>query len=487
MSDLLPPTWKEFTNALSWFAAAPARWLKSAEQDLSAAAQWIWEVIQGDFNDNQSTAQTVTSTVISMIPIVDQICDVRDVVANCRKINQDTSNKWAWVALVLTLIGLFPVLGSLVKGCFKILFAYGRKAMAGMGKAAFDPDLWKFTGPYVEAGIKKLNEFLARPEVRKALAAMKWDNVYKELAKLMRELSAQLSVGALTKVFDGALVNLKSLLDWVQKWGNAAMKTQAGELYKMVKGIRDQANAKLGEVVKPVQDWLNRLARRLEIEHQAAYTAKTNVLNASSWIRLSQTAEEAAFKKSKPAWVDETTKIAHVAQDKAVAKTGWPDISELGPKRPTLNAYKTFAKGMLEAKIYPPGTVLYRVVDPQSTDNSICWMTKVEFDKLKSKDDWRRTFAVWANWNSNGEYVKYTVPPGKGLNAWEGVTASQKMEVRGKPKYVLEGGARQIVIDPKDFDPKFFSKREFTNWGYDDLGHEAGLIGVPFLSNNLYK
>lgn len=40
-------------------------------------------------------------------------------------------------------------------------------------------------------------------------------------------------------------------------------------------------------------------------------------------------------------------------------------------------------------------------------------MTKAEFDKLKSKDDWRRRFAVWANWNSNGEFVTYTVPKGK--------------------------------------------------------------------------
>ena len=152
--------WEELENGLAWFKAAPSRWVQSAKQDMSAAAEWIWVVIQGDFADDQSTAQTITSTVISMIPFVDQICDVRDVVANCKKINQDTANKWAWVALVLTLIGLFPTLGSLAKGCFKILFAYGRKSALRGTKAALDSDFWKASKPFVEAGIHKLNEFL---------------------------------------------------------------------------------------------------------------------------------------------------------------------------------------------------------------------------------------------------------------------------------------------------------------------------------------
>lgn len=123
----------ELNNALAWFKAAPTNFYKSGKEHLEGIAQWIWEVIQGDFNDDQTTAQMVTGTVISMIPFVDQICDVRDVVANCKKINQDSANKWHWVALALTLVGLIPTLGSLVKGCFKVLLAYGRKGVLGAG------------------------------------------------------------------------------------------------------------------------------------------------------------------------------------------------------------------------------------------------------------------------------------------------------------------------------------------------------------------
>ena len=133
--------WGELENALAWYAAAPSRWIASGKQDLSAAADWIWTVLQGDFAEEQSTAQVVTGTVISMIPFVDQLCDVRDVVANCRKINEDSENKWAWVALVLTLIGLFPTLGSLAKGSFKILFAYGRKGVMRAGVKVLESDM----------------------------------------------------------------------------------------------------------------------------------------------------------------------------------------------------------------------------------------------------------------------------------------------------------------------------------------------------------
>src|SRR4051812_15504018 len=105
----------EFENALAWFTAAPARWVASAKHDLAATAEWIWEVLQGDFNDDATGAQVAVGTVISMIPFVDQLCDVRDIVANCKKINKDPSSGWLWISLVLTLIGLFPTLGSFVK------------------------------------------------------------------------------------------------------------------------------------------------------------------------------------------------------------------------------------------------------------------------------------------------------------------------------------------------------------------------------------
>jgi HAMP domain-containing protein len=472
--------WEELENALAWFQSAPNRWISSTGQDLSAAAQWLWEVLQGDFSDDQTTAQVVTGTVISMIPLVDQICDVRDLVANCKKINDDTSNKWAWVALVFTLIGLFPTLGSLVKGCLKIVFGYARRGVLKQTGRFADSDLWQATRPWVEGGIQKLNQHLNDPAVRKTLSVLKIDNVYKYLADRVRELASALNVGALTARFDELIGVLKKLTDLIGKWGSAAMNSEIGWLLKAVKAVRDQADQQLGELVQPLQNWLNRLAQRLDVEHRLNYQAATNALNPHSFARPGNADELAKFQQQRPAWVDEVGRLPHKPSEAAPVKQGWPDISDEAPI-PMRRVYQMFEHAPINPVTYPPGTVLYRIVDPKSNDNSVFWMSKAEFDKLRSKDDWRRRFAVWASWNSNGEFVTYTVPPGQGLKAWEGTTASQQMT---NTNYVLEGGARQIALNPNDLNRTYLGPREFTGWGYDDLGRQTSLTGVPILQAN---
>ncbi|HSD40073.1 MAG TPA: hypothetical protein VLC92_21415 [Rhodocyclaceae bacterium] len=482
--------WNEFTNALAWFKAAPSEWIKSGKQNLEAAAEWIWNVLQGDFADEQSTAQVITGTVISMIPFVDQICDVRDIVANCRKINQDSSNKFAWVALALTLIGLFPCLGSLAKGCLKIPFNYARKFMLKGAAKALDGGLWKLTAPYIESSIVKLNQHLAHPAVRKALAALKIDNVWKYLAGKVREVKGMLTTSKLMSIFDELIDALKSFCGMIQKWGSAAMATKAGQLLKSVKSVRDKANKELAEVVKPLQDWLDQLARRLDVEADQNYRAIVKSINPHGFVRPSNAAELDAFEKAKPGWVDETGKELHPAARSAPVKAGHPNLDPPhvpGEKKPPLfEAYKTFKAGTIEPVTIHPGETLYRIVDPGSGDNSICWMRKGEFDELKSKEDWRRRFAVWANWNSNGEFVTYTVPPGEGLKVWEGTAATQKHSLN--PDFKLQGGATQIVLDPKDLQKGFLGKRQRTSqWpdsGYDGFGEKVSMVGVPTLTNN---
>ncbi|WP_149193684.1 hypothetical protein [Luteimonas suaedae] len=476
--------WDDLENALAWFKSAPGEWIDSGRQNLEAAAQWIWEVIQGDFNDEQTTAQVVTGTVVSMIPFVDQVCDVRDVVANCRKINEDTSNSWAWVALVLTLIGLFPTFGSLAKGCLKILFAYGRKTVFRTAKATMDSGFWNASRPFVEAGIGKLNEFLQRPAVRRALRRLRWHNPYRELATLVRETAGSLNIGKVLTEFDKVIRAFRSLVDKVKRWGPDSLGRQADELTRMVARIRGMADAPLRRVLGPVSDWLNRLARRLEIESDMAYRASTNSVNPHHYRRVSNDAEEMQSMGSRtPAWADASSQLRYRPLRAAPSQAGWPDISGHA-RRPMSDAYKTFHSA--RAATIPEGEVLYRVVDPASGDNSICWMRKAEFDKLKSKDGWRRHFAVKANWNANGEYVTYTVPRG-GLRVWEGPAASQAYkDASGATRYTLEGGYSQIVLDPAHLDRTQLGRRRPTGWGYTSFGGSVSMVGVPTLKNNWY-
>lgn len=474
--------WEELENALAWYASAPSRWVESAKEDLAAAAEWLWEVIQGDFAEEQSTAQVVTGTVISMIPFVDQLCDVRDVVANCRKINEDSNNKWAWVALVLTLIGLFPVLGSLGKGCGKILFAYGRKSLFRASKAALDSDFWAASRPFVEAGIGKLNEYLAMPAVRNTLRALRIMNPYRWLADKLREIVGQLNAGELGKAFDTVLETLRYFVDLIQRWGTEAMGIRAGQLLQSVVDIRRALNARLGDILQPVRQWLDKLARRLEIEGDMAYRAHVNAVNPHKYVRPTWAQDRIEMDLNKPAWVDEARKLDYPHMQRVPKKQFWPDISDASSNKATKGAYQTFHDA--EPVVIPPGETLYRVVDPSCKDNSICWMREAEFRTLKNRSGWRRRFAVWRHWNRNGEYVTYTVPPGEGLRVWEGATASQKLDETSR--YVLEGGGKQIVVDPGQLLPEQFGKRRPTGWGYTDFsGESEKFLGLPKFTNHM--
>lgn len=98
--------------------------------ELEAAIDWFWGVLKGDFEEEQTTSQIIVGTVISMIPFIDQIADLRDIVANLLNIRKDPADVWKWVFLVITLIGLIPTLGSALKGVFKVVFKFAK----GSGK-----------------------------------------------------------------------------------------------------------------------------------------------------------------------------------------------------------------------------------------------------------------------------------------------------------------------------------------------------------------
>jgi hypothetical protein len=474
--------WNEFENAMEWYAAAPERWYQSGKKDLGAAAEWILNVIEGDFADQQSNAQVITGTVISLIPGVDQLCDVRDLVANCKKVSEDSSNTWSWVALSLTLIGLFPELGSLAKGGGKILFAYGRKSVFKVGEKALESGFWRASEHFVQAGIGKLDQYLKMPMVRKTLKALRIHRPYHFLAGKVSALAGHVSLGALLAAFDKVLQVLRSLVEKIQHWGSEAMGTRAGRMLQTVIDIRNKANQALKKVLSPITQWLEKLARRLEVQGDMSYRAMVNSTNPHGFTRVTLQEEKAHFIKAKPGWVDDTGKLPYRALGSSPPiPQGWPDISSRASGG-MHDAFKTFHDA--KPVVIPPGEKIYRILDPGSFDDRICWMREAEFKALKSKSEWRRRFAVWGNWNRNGEYVTYVVPPGPGLKVWEGPAASQALEK--KSRYTLEGGASQLVVNPADLKVEAFGKRQATGWGYSEFpGERDDKLGLPKLANNV--
>ncbi|EXJ41050.1 hypothetical protein D049_3896 [Vibrio parahaemolyticus VPTS-2010] len=94
---------------------------------MSGAASWIWGVILGDFNDDASVEQIIANTALTMIPVVDQAADIRDLSANIMTLlsEEERDKPENWLALSLTLVGCVPTFGSAVKGTCKVALKGG--------------------------------------------------------------------------------------------------------------------------------------------------------------------------------------------------------------------------------------------------------------------------------------------------------------------------------------------------------------------------
>jgi hypothetical protein len=433
MADV--PNATQMRDALAWVTQDQAA---ANEPDKSTWA-WLWEAIQGDFKQDRSTGQIAFDAAVSMVPIVDQICDVRDLIANCRAISQskgEESTLWNWVALVLTLIGLFPSLGSLVKGVLKIFFLFVRKHGANKVAEAVDAAMtWVIT-------------YLRRPDVQRYLRVKKVDEVFKWLADQIRLVRGEVNKGQILAAFDKAIKVMQGLLEkvtWMPVVGAKAKAT-----IEMVQNVHKQADKMIEPAIKPVQEILDRIVQRLEREQMAYRTGILNANNVHFRGGLPETtAVQLMKKKPRPKWLTEgqvlewkPLKPNFEMRSRSIdpkVKEGWPALTD--------GNVMSFHK--MAAKEIPGPARLYRIIAPNSRAMSDCWVSEEVFERIQSSPDprtaWRKYLGVWPDWNGNGQFVIYDVKPGETLKVWRGPAAGQKKE--GLTEAHLEGGWEQIVFN----------------------------------------
>lgn len=424
-----------------------------------------------------------TGAVISMIPIVDQICDVRDIIANGKKIKEDTTDTFAWIALVFTLIGLIPILGSALKGCLKILFSPIRRLYLKVGRKMSASALTET----IEYGIKQLMDFLDTLVVQKALKELNISNPLKVIAENLQKLKVNLNTAELCEILDGIIKVIRDILDKIEPYLPKSIIKKCNELWDDLENLKKLSHKQIANALSPIKDLLERFINRLHHESDDVFRAqpgtnfhKINRIKDSDIIQ--RTDKLPSYYRPKN---DEILKEIVSFEDdyKKLVNKGYPDLDS---KTPPLNeAYKTF--NTLEPVDIEAGTVLVRVIDPKSYDNAICWMLEADFKKLKSRDEWRELYAVKTEWNANGEYITYTVPEGEALKAWQGKAASQEVTV-GEKVFYLPGGNDQIVLNPEDLDRLAISERKATNWGYGEVEYQDNgitYIGVPDLTQNI--
>lgn len=406
---------------------------ESLEADKTAWL-WFWEAVQGDFNEERSTSQIMTDAAISMIPGVDQICDLRDLIANCKKLKEDLTDSWAWISLAFTLIGLIPSLGSLLKGVLKIFFLFIRKhGEDAVAKA-------------VDSAMTWVTPFLRRRDVQKYLARLHIDDVYSWLDIKLLELRTNIKVETLLSAFDRGIWALEKLVRQVESLPRVGERAE--RIFEEVKNIRSLAEAPFRKALTPLIRQID--AIRLQLRMRMLYE-KHGIINALN-VNFRGTLPELSainlmrIANPRPKWlssgpfgpfssVQPSKKRAEV--DQAV-KQGWPELSDTN--------IESFHK-LSRLEIKGPAR-LYRILSPNSRAMSDCWITEEIFQKLQSSSDpraaWRKYLAVWPDWNANGQFVTYDVKHGETLKVWSGPASSQTK--KGLNDMYLEGGWEQIVF-----------------------------------------
>src|SRR5262245_28124361 len=106
-----------------------------------------------------------------------------------------------------------------------------------------------------------------------------------------------------------------------------------------------------------------------------------------------------------------------------ITAPGWPPL----PARDA--PHFTAAKPVTLA----PGTKIFRIIDDKANPAGSYWALALP----PSEEAWRSGNAVLDSWNEGSKFVEYTVPPGAGLNVWQGGTSGQGLADDGDPNHVL--------------------------------------------------
>ncbi len=75
----------------------------------------LMQVIGGDFYDDGNWLGVLLSVLVGCIPVVGQLCDARDVLANIGKLIDDGPQASEWIALIFSGIAFVPLIGDLLK------------------------------------------------------------------------------------------------------------------------------------------------------------------------------------------------------------------------------------------------------------------------------------------------------------------------------------------------------------------------------------
>lgn len=406
--------------------------------------EWIWGALQGDFNAERTNGQIGFDMVVSLVPIVDTLCDLRDLCANIRQYRNDPNNKITLFFIATTVIGFFPEIGTVVKSALRVVWIYLKPLVKHADDITNISKLTEAANRACDAALPKITEYLQHNRVVQWATNGKLPDMYQFVAKTVREAADKLNPALLGRLLNEKLDDLKTLLEKIRWIVPSIVREHIDDLVKWIDTKGRAMSSAIRAYVQPARTVLKVCAKKIDDHAWHVQTYRTN----RGWIApISETGSARLINAKPPRWARKRPKrLKHPPTEMETHEIH--ALMKEHPKHPPLQDWmvETFsANKKIRADTIKGPAKLYRVIDPSNEGAGVFWMTEAEFKAIKNRDEWRAKFAVKPEWNQNGWVVEYEIKAGEELSVWRGPAASQ--ELKGTD-YYLEGGGEQIVFFP---------------------------------------
>lgn len=396
-------------------------WLQRAADGVMSAASWTGDVIQGDFNEDMTTGQIVTNALVTAVPGIDQVADLRDLIANGKYLIWDRRyNELAvWVGVFACLIGLVPSLGSLAKGVIKIVW----KNAGEIGRLLV----------YINRGLHKTGIQI---------------NGY----RFVRDLAAGLPgrVAEVSARFD------ELLNDCAAKANTLGIDRVLGTINE----LRGMARAKFDEVAAEISARITRGLTRyatdawIVLPRRGIVVTRAMQIARHTFREWQETMARVGFdRKGLEAGAELQDDAMRVfAENVDILAKRWhaeiladatcpPYIREFATSNPDFfeKQLKTFSEKPEFLEFNKQPQFIYRVIQSPDGHTGSFWSRS---EPPQSEAEWRARDAVLNDWNEGGAFIRAEVPPPPA--ALVGKIAPQ--ELPAHPGHMLRGGGEQVWV-----------------------------------------
>lgn len=411
--------------------------------------EWIWGALQGDFNAERSSGQIGFDMVVSLIPIVDTLCDVRDLCANIRQYRKDPTNKITLFFIATTVVGFIPELGTVVKSVLRLVWVYMKPLVKHADDITNASKLTAAAQRACDSALPKISEYLQHSRVAKWATNGKLPNAYKFVANTILEASGKVDSAKLSLLLNNKLDDLNALLKRIRPIVPRLIREHLDEVLTFIETKRLSMSKAVEEFAQPARTVLRVVAKELD-DH--AWTVQLLRNNQASIAPISVSGSAKLIKAKPLEYVKKISgPLKHPATDPDSSKV--IALMKANPAHPQLDrsVIETFAQtgGGIRPDVIKGPAKLFRIIDPSNEAAGMFWISEATFKSLTSREQWRSLLAVKPHWNGNGEGVIYQLQAGETLKVWRGPAASQELDLTDS---YLEGGGEQIVFFPSQRD-----------------------------------